>query len=155
MNTNTAMIPYNPVNICIPPWVLLLFSFLTVITLYSLMKSTDAEPVSPKLRIKIPTPVESPVATPSPPPRKLIPPPAPTRPKKVYTTEELSLDDKILRFLRFNPGVNATIILRAMKGQDHLLTKHNINSCLYSMLYRKLVAKEDGLGGPPGWFPMR
>jgi hypothetical protein len=149
MITNTAMISYSPNGICIPPWVFLLFSFLTVVTLYSLMRGKDVEPVPSELRIKIPTPVDSPIATPSPPPKKAV-----VRPKKVYITEELSLDDKILRFLRFNPGVNATIILRAMKGQDHLLTKHDINSCLYSMLYRKLVEKDDS-SGAPGWFPMR
>ena len=153
MNTNTAMIPYNPVNICIPPWVLLLFSFLTAVTLYSLMRSKDVEPVPSELRIKIPTPVDSPVGTPSPPPppKKSAPP---VRPKKVYSPEQLELEDKILRFLRSNPGVSAAIILRAVKGRDHLLTKHDINSRLYSMLFRKLVTNEDAFG-VPSWFAMR
>ena len=147
MITDTAMITYNPTGICISPWVLLL-SVLAVVLLCSSMKRTATEPAPSELRIKIPTPVDSPVGTPS--PKKTV-----VRTKKVYTTEELSLEDRILRFLRFNPGVNATIVLRAMKGQDHLLTKHDINSRLYSMLYRKLVEKDDSYGGPPGWFPAR
>jgi hypothetical protein len=150
MNTNTAMIPFNPVDICIPPWVPLLFAFLTAVTLYSLMRSKDVEPVPSELRIKIPTPVDSPVGTPSPPPKKSAPP---VRPKKVYSPEQLELEDKILRFLRSNPGVNAAIILRAVKGRDHLLTKHDINSRLYSMLFRKLVTKDDEEA--PNWFPVR
>ena len=158
MNTNTAMITYNPFNGCVPPEIVILFCFLTVITMYSLMKNTNTETVADSysaLRIKIPTPVDSPVATPSPPPRKLIPPPAPARPKKVHTSLDVELGDQVLSYVRYRPGVNVHDILRALKMRDPLLTKNDINSRLYSLLYRKLVTKNDDSGGAPNWFPVR
>ena len=106
--------------------------------------STEKAKTEP-LRISIPPNVDSAPQTPSPPAA-----PVSTR-KKIVVKNEDELDQKIIRFLRFNPGSTVKEMLKTFKTKDASLTKSDINSRLYTMLKKSSLRKE-GDTGAPNWY---